>query len=83
MTLRGDTVGSGNWGGTLGSNTTELIRHWSMQGAAADLGGRFHSAADALAIAGDGSEPAPTPSPLRVRGSDEEEWTPLLAARDH
>lgn len=73
----------GNWGGTLGSNTTELIRHWSMQGAAADLGGRFHSGTDALAISGDASTPAPTPSPLRVRGSDEEEWRPLLAARDH
>ena len=83
MTLRGHTVRCGNWGGTLGSNTTALIRHWSMQGAAADLGGRFHSGTDALAISGDASTPAPAPSLLRVRGSDEEEWTPLLAAADH
>jgi hypothetical protein len=63
-------------------NTTQLIKHWTMQGAAPDIGDRFHSATDALAIAGDASEPA-TPTPLRVRRSDEEEWTPLLAAGDH
>lgn len=82
MTLRGHTVRCGNWGGTVGSNTTELIRHWSMQGAAPDVGDRFQSTADALAIAEDSSEPQSdaAPSALRVRGSDEEQWTPLLLA---
>jgi hypothetical protein len=53
-----------------------------MQGAAPDVGDRFHSTADALAIAEDVSEPQSNtpPSALRVRGSDEEEWTPLLFA---
>jgi hypothetical protein len=53
-----------------------------MQGAAPDVGDRFHSTADALAIAEDASEPQSNtpPSALRMRGSDEEEWTPLLLA---
>ncbi len=53
-----------------------------MQGAAPDVGDRFQSTADALAIAEDSSEPQSdaAPSALRVRGSDEEQWTPLLLA---
>ena len=84
MPLHGDTVGCGNWGGT-GLNTTELIAHWTMEGATPDFGGLFRSTADVLAGAAEDSEPAPAPAPgtpdaFRMRRSDEEEWKPLLLA---
>jgi hypothetical protein len=62
-------------------NTTELIKHWTMQGAAPDLGDRFRSIAGVLAVAGDAAEPSDgTPDAFRMRRSDEEEWIPLLLA---
>jgi hypothetical protein len=79
VTRRGDTVGCGNWGGT-GLNTTELIKHWTMQGATPDVGDRFRSMAGVLAVAEDDGEPPATPDALRMRGPDEEEWRPLLLA---
>lgn len=79
MTFRGDTVRRGNWGGD-GLNTTELIKHWTMEGAAPDVGGRFRSVAGPLDMAeGDSESPTSADAP-RMRRSDEEEWRPLLTA---
>jgi hypothetical protein len=65
----------------LGLNTTELIKHWTMQGAAPGVGERFRSTAGMLAVADDAAEPpSETPDALRMRRSDEEEWRPLLTA---
>ena len=60
-------------------NTTELIRHWTMEGAAPDLGGRFHSIAAIFEPSVDGEpRPADAVDALRMRSSDEDEWRPLL-----
>ena len=62
-------------------NTTELIAHWTMQGAGHDINGRFRKTDDIRAILGDQRDapPAAVPTTLRVRGSDEDDWTPLGA----
>jgi len=62
-------------------NTTELIKHWTMEGAAPDVGGRFRSTAGLLGVADDAAEPrGGAPDALRMRPSDEDEWRPLLLA---
>ena len=62
-------------------NTTELIRHWTMQGAAPDVGTRFRSTAGVFASADDAPvQPTGAPDAFRMRGSDEEDWRPLLLA---
>jgi hypothetical protein len=61
-------------------NTTELIKHWTMQGAAPNLGERFRSIAGVIAADTAAELPTDTPDPLRMRGSDEEDWRPLLLA---
>jgi hypothetical protein len=59
-------------------NTTELIKHWTMQGAGPNLDERFRSIAGVFG-GGTAEEPrGEVPDPLRMRGSDEEEWKPLL-----
>ncbi len=60
-------------------NTTELIAHWTMEGADRGIDGRFRKTDDILTIMGAHSdEPAePAPAALRVRGADEDDWTPL------
>jgi len=60
-------------------NTTELIAHWTMEGAERGIDGRFRKTDDILTIMGahqDEPEVA-APAALRVRGADEEDWTPL------
>ncbi len=60
-------------------NTTELIRHWTMEGASPDLGGRFRSIAATLEPSVDGElRRDDAVDALRMRSSDEEEWRPLL-----
>ena len=61
-------------------NTTELIKHWTMDGAEPDVGGRFRSMAGVLGIAEGDPEPPSMPDSPRMRRSDEEEWRPLLTA---
>jgi hypothetical protein len=61
-------------------NTTRLIGEWSMSGARRDVGGRFRSTDDILAvIAGNQATPAPTAasSSFLIKGWDEEGWQPL------
>lgn len=61
-------------------NTTKLIGEWSMSGARRDLGGRFRSTDDILAvIAGNRATPAPTAASgsFLIRSSDEVGWQPL------
>jgi hypothetical protein len=61
-------------------NTTRLIGEWSMSGARRDVGGRFRSTDDILAvIAGNQATPAPTAASgsLLIKGWDEEGWQPL------
>ena len=60
-------------------NTTELIRHWKVKGAAPDLSEQFRSIAATLDPSVDGEpRPADAVDALRMRSSDEEEWRPLL-----
>jgi len=60
-------------------NTTELIVHWTMEGATAQ---DVRATGDLDAVVGDHREsPTATREPFRLRRSDEEEWTPLLPAR--
>jgi hypothetical protein len=61
-------------------NTTRLIGEWSMSGARRDVGGRFRSTDDILAvIAGNRATPAPTVASgaFLIKGSDEEGWQTL------
>jgi hypothetical protein len=60
-------------------NTTKLISHWTMQGAGRGLDGRFRKTDDILEIlASNRAAPAgAVPATLRVRGADEDDWTPL------
>ncbi len=60
-------------------NTTELIRHWTMEGASEDVGAHFAPIDVDLASSEDDDNliDAP-PAPFRMRESDEEEWRPLL-----
>ena len=69
-------------GEVTGLNTTELIKHWTMEGASPDVGDRFRSAAGLLGVAGDAPEPDGTTEALRMRQSGEEDWRPLLLAAD-
>ena len=67
-------------GEVIGLNTTELIKHWTMDGAAPDVSERFRSMAGVRGVA-DAAEPsAGMPDAPRMRRSDEEEWRPLLTA---
>jgi hypothetical protein len=62
-------------------NTTQLIAHWTMQGAGRDIDGRFRTTDDiraVLAVHHDAQQDA-VPTPLQVRGADEEDWTSLRA----
>jgi hypothetical protein len=61
-------------------NTTELIKHWTMQGAAPNLDERFRSIAGVFGAGTTAELPTDTADPLRMRGSDEDEWRPLLLA---
>ena len=56
--------------------TTEMIRLWSMQGAASDSDGEERSADELRASLA----PRWTPGNdrLRMRGADEDEWKPFL-----
>lgn len=57
--------------------TTELIRLWTMDGAARDSDGRFRSADEIRAALA----PRWTENPdqiLKMRGADEEDWKPFL-----
>jgi hypothetical protein len=57
--------------------TTELIRLWTMEGAARDSEGRFRSADDLrAALAPRWTEEAD--EVLKMRGADEEDWRPFL-----
>jgi len=65
-------------------NTTKLIGEWSMGGAGRDVGGRFRSTADILAVIADNrATPTPTPSAAAssflIKGSDDEAWQPVEA----
>jgi hypothetical protein len=60
-------------------NTTQLIEHWTMQGAGHNLDGRFRTTDDireVLAAHHDAPQDAVSAT-LRVRGADEEDWTSL------
>ena len=65
--------------GRFGINTTQLIEHWTMQGAGTDIDGRFRMTDDIRTVlpAHHDAPPAATPAPLQVRGADEEDWTSL------
>jgi hypothetical protein len=64
-------------------NTTKLIGEWNMGGAGRDVGGRFRSTDDILAvIAGNQAMPAPSAavaSSFLIKGWDEEGWQPVEA----
>jgi hypothetical protein len=60
-------------------NTTELIAHWTMDGAERGIDRRFRETDDILTILGSHRD-EPTvaaPAVLQVRGADEEDWTQL------
>ena len=65
-------------------NTTKLIAHWTMRGAARDIDGRFRTTDDIREIlVGDRDARAAAASmPLQVRRADEEDWVPLGAEGD-
>jgi hypothetical protein len=66
-------------------NTLALIREWSMDGADADLNGRFGSPVDIHALVAEYGESAgsearpPEPSSVLMKPAGEDDWTPLLA----
>ena len=79
MTPQGDSVRCGKKLERFGMNTTQLIAHWTMQGAGHDIDGRFRKTDDirtVLAAHHDAPQDA-VPAPLQVRGADEEDWTSL------
>jgi len=57
--------------------TTEMIRRWSMQGAACDNDGDERSADELRAALAPRWAP-PANEHLRLRRADEDEWKPLL-----
>jgi len=57
--------------------TTELIRRWTMEGAARDSDGRFRSA-DELRAALAPRWTQSADEALKMRGTDEEDWKPFL-----
>lgn len=66
------------------ANTMSLIQSWSMDGASADLDGRFGSSRDNYALASEhDDEPAseaapPAQAPLMMKPAGEDGWRPLL-----
>jgi hypothetical protein len=56
---------------------TEMIRRWSMQGAACDIDGEERSADELRAALAPRWTP-PANEHLRMRGADEDEWRPFL-----
>jgi hypothetical protein len=69
--------------GRFGINTTQLIEHWTMDGAERDIDGRFRGTDDILAVlAGHHDAPPAEPVPLQVRGAGEEDWTSLRVGGD-
>lgn len=66
------------------TNTLALIRKWSMKGAREDLGGRFGSPVDILAIVAERNEEAasdvapPATAPVLLKPAGEDDWRPLL-----
>ena len=66
--------------GDTGMNTTRLIKHWSMGGARRDLEGRFRSTDDIRSVMfrALGSQPSPVRSELLMKGTDEDDWRPLV-----
>jgi len=61
-------------------NTTQLIAHWTMQGAGHDVEERFRNADDVLRAVTAHHDPpvsAAEAAPLHVRGADEEDWALL------
>lgn len=64
--------------GRFGINTTQLIEHWTMDGAERDIDGRFRRTDDILAVlARQHDAPPAEPVPVQVRGAGEEKWTSL------
>jgi hypothetical protein len=60
-------------------NTTQLIEHWTMQGAEQDIDRRFRATDDILEVMA-AQHDAPQASrlaPVQVRGADDEGWTAL------
>jgi hypothetical protein len=79
VTRQGDSVRWGSKLGKVGMNTTQLIEHWTMQGAGRNIDGRFRTTDDireVLAAHHDAPRDAESAT-LRVRGADEEDWTSL------
>jgi hypothetical protein len=69
--------------GRFGINTTQLIEHWTMDGAERDIDGRFRTTDDILAVLGSQHDaPRAAPVPLQVRGAGEEDWTSLGVGGD-
>jgi hypothetical protein len=60
-------------------NTTQLIEHWTMDGADRDLDGRFRATIDILAVLAvqPDAPSAAVQAPVQVRGAGEEDWTSL------
>ena len=67
--------------GDTGMNTTRLIKHWSMSGARRDVVGRVRSTDDirAILLGGASTKRPPAPSELLLKGTDEDDWRPLVA----
>lgn len=65
-------------------STMRLIGEWSMDGAHGDLGSRFRSALDVLAVVSarshepNGDVAPPVPAPLLLKPAGEDDWRPLL-----
>jgi hypothetical protein len=61
-------------------NTTQLIEHWTMDGAGRDVDGRFRTTDDiraVLAAQSDAPQTSTAVESLQVRGADEDDWTSL------
>jgi hypothetical protein len=60
-------------------NTTQLISHWTMEGASRDVDGRFRTTDDIRTIlAGHHEAPADSvAATVQVRGADEDDWALL------
>ena len=68
---------------TPDTNTLTLIRRWSMDGARADLDGRFGSPVDIQAMVSERdeaprSESPPASAPVLMKLAGEDGWQPLL-----
>lgn len=77
-------------GEIMGTNTTALIRAWSMDGAERDASGDFGSALDLNAALSKRDpeeiqtevESAPERPPLLLKGADDDDWRPLVRSVD-